>query len=71
MKRLFTLSFILVLAHFGFSQSYETQFRRSLHDLMGDVEHRFGVRFKYNVDTTGLALPYADFRVSSQTGCTR
>lgn len=63
MKRLFTLSFLLVLAHFGFSQSYETQFRRSLHDLMGDVEHRFGVRFKYNVDTTGLALPYADFRV--------
>lgn len=63
MKRLFTLSFLLVLAHFGFSQSYETQFRRPLHDLMEDVEHRFGVRFKYNVDTTGLALPYADFRV--------
>lgn len=63
MKRLFTLSFLLVLAHFGFSQSYETKFRRPLHDLMEDVEHRFGVRFKYNVDTTGLALPYADFRV--------
>ncbi len=30
---------------------------------MEDVSRQFGVRFKYNVDTTGLRLPYADFRI--------
>jgi poly(3-hydroxybutyrate) depolymerase len=30
---------------------------------MEDVAHRFGVRFKYNVDTVGKVLPYADFRI--------
>jgi poly(3-hydroxybutyrate) depolymerase len=30
---------------------------------MEDVAHRFGVRFKYNVDTVGKMLPYADFRI--------
>jgi hypothetical protein len=30
---------------------------------MQDVSQRFGVRFKYNVDTVGKRLPYADFRV--------
>ena len=30
---------------------------------MGDVSKRFGVKLKYNVDTTGLKLTYADFRV--------
>ena len=43
--------------------SYETQYERSVSDVMRDVEQRFGVRFKYNVDTTGVRLPYADFRI--------
>lgn len=43
--------------------TYETQYERSVSDVMRDVEHRFGVRFKYNVDTTGVRLPYADFRI--------
>lgn len=30
---------------------------------METVGKRWGVRFKYNVDTTGLKLPYADYRV--------
>lgn len=30
---------------------------------MEDVSRQFGVRFKYNVDTVGLRLPYADFRI--------
>ncbi len=45
------------------AQTFETQYERSVHDLMSDVQHRFGVRFKYNVDTVGKRLPYADFRV--------
>lgn len=43
--------------------TYETQYVRSVSDVMHDVEQRFGVRFKYNVDTAGVYLPYADFRI--------
>ncbi|MBR1548182.1 MAG: DUF4974 domain-containing protein [Prevotella sp.] len=45
------------------AQSYETQYERPVSDLMKDVAKRFGVKFKYNVDTVGKRLPYADFRV--------
>ena len=45
------------------AQSYETQFTRSLSDVFEDVQKQFGIRLKYNVDTTGLKLPYADFRI--------
>ncbi len=31
--------------------------------MLNDVSKRFGVKLKYNVDTTGLKLTYADFRV--------
>ena len=43
--------------------SYQGHFPRSLHDVMQDVSQRWGVRFKYNVDTVGRQLPYADFRI--------
>jgi poly(3-hydroxybutyrate) depolymerase len=42
---------------------YQGKYTRPLHDVMEDVAHRFGVRFKYNVDTVGKMLPYADFRI--------
>ena len=45
------------------AQTYETQFTRSLHDVMADVQTRFGIRLKYDMDTTGLRVPYADFRI--------
>ncbi len=47
------------------SQTYETQYRRSVTDVMQDVAKRFDVRFKFdgNVDTAGVTLPYADFRI--------
>lgn len=41
----------------------KSEYRRPLADVMRDVEKRFGVRFKYNVQTDGLSLPYADFRI--------
>ena len=44
-------------------QTYETKFTRPLSDILNDVSKRFGIRLKYNVDTTGLKLAYADFRV--------
>ena len=58
--------FILHSSFFTFpasAQSYETQFTRSLSDVFEDVQKQFDIRLKYNVDTTGLKLPYADFRI--------
>lgn len=43
--------------------NYENHFTKPLGKALDEVAARFGVRFKYNVDTTGLVLPYADFRV--------
>ena len=47
------------------AQTYETQFRRPVSEVIADVAKRFGVKFKFdkNVDTVGVTLPYADFRV--------
>lgn len=45
------------------AQSFETRYERSINDVMQDIGHCFGVRFKYNVDTIGKRLPYADFRI--------
>lgn len=44
------------------SASYAQQ-DRALSDVMKDVEKRFNVRLKYNVDTVGKRLPHADFRI--------
>ena len=47
------------------AQTYETKFARPVNDVMKDVAQRFGVKFKFdkNVDTVGVKLTYADFRV--------
>ncbi len=57
---------VMILLTLGASsQTYETQYRRSVTDVMQDVAKRFDVRFKFdgNVDTAGVTLPYADFRI--------
>ena len=43
--------------------TYSGEFTRSVHDVMHDVEKQFDIKLKYNVDTAGVALPYADFRI--------
>ena len=45
------------------AQTFENRFTRSLHDVMADVQTRFGIRLKYDMDTTGLKIAYADFRI--------
>ena len=45
------------------AQNFENQFTRSLSDVMGDVQRRFNIRLKYDMDTTGLKVTYADFRI--------
>lgn len=45
------------------AQTFETKFARSLHDVLNDIQDRFGVRLKCDIDTVGRILPYADFRI--------
>ena len=64
MKRIFiSLSFSIVIN--ASAQTFETRFARPVHDIMQDVAKCFSVKFKFdsNVDTAGVMLPYADFRV--------
>lgn len=64
MKRIFiSLSFSIVIN--ASAQTFETRYARPVHDIMQDVAKRFSVKFKFdsNVDTAGVMLPYADFRV--------
>ncbi len=64
MKRLFLMVFSLVgLSLQAQTLTYENQFSRSLSDVLKDVQNRFQVRLKYDIDTTGKVLPYADFRI--------
>lgn len=64
MRKIF-MTAVMLLALEATAQTYETQFRRPVSDVMKDVGARFGVRFKFdgNVDTAGVVLPYADFRI--------
>ena len=41
----------------------DNRFERPLGEFLGEVASLFDVRFKYDVDTTGLTLPYADSRI--------
>lgn len=58
---------LLCMAALSFSavsaQTYETRFARPLSDVLNDVAARFQVRLKYDIDTVGRILPYADFRI--------
>jgi polygalacturonase len=42
---------------------FENNFSRPLGDVLNEVCKRFNIRLKYNVDTTGLRLDYADYRI--------
>ena len=56
---------VMLLTMEATAQTYENQFRRPVSDVMRDVAKRFDVRFKFdgNVDTAGVVLLYADFRI--------
>ena len=62
MKRVIIPALMLLSMSAG-AQTFENKFTRPLSDVLNDVSERFGIRLKYNVDTTGLKLAYADFRV--------
>lgn len=62
MRKIFVTA-VMLLAMEATAQTYETHYERSVSDVMADIQQRFGVKFKYNVDTVGQRLPYADFRI--------
>ena len=54
----------LLLSLSGSAQNnFENQFRRPLGEVLTEIGQRFNVRLKYDIDTTGLVLPYADSRI--------
>ncbi len=57
--------FLLFFSLNAAAQTYETQYARPVHDVMQQVSQQFGVRMKFdaNVDTAGVMLTYADFRI--------
>lgn len=59
-RGLFLLLFISVNS---FAQSFETQFSKPLGTVLQEISARFNVRLKYDADTTGKVVPYADFRI--------
>lgn len=62
MKRIILPVMLLVSMAAG-AQTFENKYTRPLNDVLKDVSARFGIKLKYNVDTTGLKLAYADFRI--------
>lgn len=45
------------------NMTVETQFARPLSDVLKEISTRFNVTLKYDIDTVGKVLPYADFRI--------
>lgn len=65
MKNISTLLIILFVVFTGVQAQgkYENRFERTLSDLLNDLSAQFEVRLTYDVDTTGLVIPFADFRI--------
>lgn len=63
-KHLCIFSGIVMLVFPGFAQNtFENQYKRPLGDVLTEIGERFNIKLKYDVDTTGLILPYADSRI--------
>lgn len=62
-KFILIISLMAALLPAKAQNDYGHEFTRSLSDVMHDVERQFGVKFKYNVDTAGVVLTYADWRI--------
>ena len=63
MRKLILFSLSVVVSLTASAQSFEDNYTRSLSDVMGDVCQRFNIRLKYDMDTIGLKVAYADFRI--------
>lgn len=60
------LSLVLLASSFTAAAqlpTYETQFARPLGQVLDELQQRFNLRLKYEIDTVGKMLPFADFRI--------
>jgi hypothetical protein len=57
------LFLLLFITNSSYSQSYETQFSKPLGTVLQEIENSFKVKLKYDADTTGKVVPFADFRI--------
>ena len=63
MKKILLLSLIIFSLGHTEAQSYETQFSKPLGQVLREISIRFNVKLKYDADTTGKVVPFADFRI--------
>jgi hypothetical protein len=64
MRKILLFLFLIVCsAKSSEAQSYETRFSKSLSRTLGEIETRFQVKLKCEVDTVGKIVPFADFRI--------
>lgn len=63
MKRKIITALILLAAIYVNAQTYETKFSKPLGQVLQEIGTRFNVKIKYDADTTGKVVPYADFRI--------
>jgi hypothetical protein len=63
--RKLVFSFVLVVFSIFVTnaQSYENQFSQPLGKILQKIGERFNVKLKFNVDTTGKVVPFAEFRI--------
>ncbi|WP_071146272.1 6-O-methylesterase [Bacteroides ihuae] len=64
MKKIFLI--VLLVSFVGANAqnlTFENKFARPLSEVLTDIQARFHIRLKYDVDTVGKILPYADFRI--------
>lgn len=43
--------------------TWENQFKRPVSDILTEIKNRFHIQLKYNVDTIGKVIPFADSRI--------
>jgi len=62
-KLIFSLIIIGSCVSASHAQTYETQFAKPLGQVLREIGTRFNVKLKYDADTTGKVVPFADFRI--------
>lgn len=62
-KRIYSLFMAMAMLAIGHAQSYENQFSKPLSTVLKEISERFGVKLKYDADTSSKTVPFADFRI--------
>ena len=63
MKKLLLAILISFFTANSYSQTFETKFSKPLSQVLREISEKFNVKLKYNVDTIGKVVNYADFRI--------